>query len=81
MTDPFALALKRLRTDAGISQSELSRRTFTVPSYIARLEQGARQPSREMVDRIITALNLENGDRLTLLTAAFLPADVVAASR
>lgn len=77
-TDPFALALKRLRTNAGLSQSELSRRMRVSPSLVSRWEHDTRLPSRKAVTRIADALNLTEIDRLLLVTAAFMPHEVTA---
>ena len=48
--------LVEARLEKGISQAELARRISTQPSNISRLENGAQNPSLDMILRIAYAL-------------------------
>lgn len=73
----FGLLLKSLREKRGISQSKLAEVAEFDHSYVSRLESGARSPTREAVDRLGEALELEQPQRDSLLAAAgFLPRDI-----
>lgn len=73
----FGVLLKSLREKRGISQTKLSERAEFDHSYVSRLESGARMPTREAVDRLGEALNLEEPQLDSLLAAAgFLPRDI-----
>lgn len=54
--DQFATALRRERTSAGLSQSELARRAGVEPSYVAHLEAARRHPSLKNLCTIADAL-------------------------
>jgi transcriptional regulator with XRE-family HTH domain len=73
----FGTLLKSLREKRGVSQSKLAERAEFDHSYVSRLESGARMPTREAVDRLGEAMNLEQPQLDSLLAAAgFLPRDV-----
>jgi transcriptional regulator with XRE-family HTH domain len=73
----FGNLLKSLRETNGVSQSKLAERADFDHSYVSRLESGARMPTREAVDRLGTAMNLEQASLDYLLASAgFLPKDV-----
>lgn len=73
----FGALLKNLREKRNVSQSKLAERADFDHSYVSRLESGARMPTREAVDRLGQALNLEEPQLDSLLAAAgFLPRDV-----
>lgn len=73
----FGALLKSLREKRGVSQSKLAERADFDHSYVSRLESGARMPTREAVDRLGEALDLEQNLLDSLLAAAgFLPRDV-----
>ena len=60
MTDTlFARTLKRLRTERGISQAQLSERLFVDRSTITRWENGSRLPNNEMIARISDILDAD----------------------
>ena len=60
MTDTlFARTLKRLRTERGISQAQLSERLFVDRSTITRWENGSRLPNNEMIARISGILDAD----------------------
>ena len=73
----FGSLLKTLRERHGVSQSKLAERADFDHSYVSRLESGARMPTREAVDRLGTAMGLDQGALDALLASAgFLPRDV-----
>ena len=73
----FGALLKSLREKRGVSQSKLAEKAVFDHSYVSRLESGARMPTRDAVDRLGEALNLEQPQLDSLLAAAgFLPRDV-----
>lgn len=73
----FGNLLKSLREKHGVSQSKLAERADFDHSYVSRLESGARMPTREAVDRLGMAMNLEHGSLdMLLASAGFLPKDV-----
>ncbi len=73
----FGALLKSLREKRKVSQSKLAERSDFDHSYVSRLESGARMPTREAVDRLGEALELEQPQLDSLLAAAgFLPRDV-----
>lgn len=73
----FGVLLKRCREARHVSQSKLAERASFDHSYVSRLESGARTPTRDAVDRLGEALNLNQVERDALLAAAgFLPRDV-----
>lgn len=73
----FAALLKSLREKRSVSQTKLSERADFDHSYVSRLESGSRMPTREAVDRLGEALELEQPQLDSLLAAAgFLPRDL-----
>jgi transcriptional regulator with XRE-family HTH domain len=75
---PFGAELARLRGIQGVSQSKLAGRAGCDHSTISRLESGARDPTREMVDDLAAALGCTSRQHATLqLAAGFVPADLV----
>ena len=73
----FGTLLKNLREKRVVSQSKLAERADFDHSYVSRLESGARMPTRDAVERLAEALNLEQVQLDSLLAAAgFLPRDV-----
>lgn len=53
----ITMALVKARKDAGLTQSELSKRTGISQADISRLENGSRNPSIALLQRIAKALN------------------------
>jgi transcriptional regulator with XRE-family HTH domain len=73
----FGALLKTLREKRNVSQSKLAERADFDHSYVSRLESGARMPTREAVDRLGEALNLDQQQLDSMLAAAgFLPRDI-----
>ncbi len=71
------MALKRLREGRRVSQSKLAERAGFDHSYVSRLESGARMPTRDAVEQLAKALELEQVNRDELLASAgFLPGEV-----
>lgn len=73
----FGVTLKRFREARRVSQSKLAERAGFDHSYVSRLESGARTPTRDAVDQLASALELEqvNQDEL-LASAGFLPREI-----
>lgn len=54
----LGLAVKAIRSDAGLTQEELSRRTGLHPTYVSDIERGARNPSFAVLVRLATGLEV-----------------------
>jgi transcriptional regulator with XRE-family HTH domain len=68
--------LIQYRNERGLAQKEVARQAEIDGSTLSRLENGGRGVSREVLDRIAAALQLDTVDRLSLHVAAgFLDAD------
>jgi LuxR family maltose regulon positive regulatory protein len=66
----FGELLRRFRLAAGLSQEALAERSRVSARAISDLERGARrQPYRETVRQLATALDLPSGDQAALLRA------------
>ena len=55
----FAETLRRLRTEKGISQSQLGKELFVNHSTVARWENGSRLPDASMIPRLTDALGVD----------------------
>lgn len=66
----FADTIKQLRDARGLSQNKLAALAKYDRSYIVRLEDGSRQPSRVTVMAIADALNLSDQETDELRQAA-----------
>ena len=55
----FAEPLRRLRTEKGISQSQLGKQLFVNHSTVARWENGSRLPDASMILRLADALGVD----------------------
>ncbi|WP_431784766.1 helix-turn-helix domain-containing protein, partial [Streptomyces chumphonensis] len=55
----FGSELRRLRTEAGLSQGETAKRAHTTQSMISKLEAAQRVPSEELTRDLDTALNTD----------------------
>jgi len=55
----FAETLRRLRTERGISQSQLGKQLFVNHSTVARWESGSRLPDASMIPRLADALGVD----------------------
>lgn len=69
-TPSFSWLLRNFRNKAGLSQVKLAELTYYDHSYICRLEQEKRYPTREAVERFCDSLKLSPGDRIRLLSSA-----------
>ena len=67
MNNHFAEALRKLRTERGLSQQELAKRMYVTRSTVARWETGSRLPDAVMISRLSQCLGVEGN---TLLNAA-----------
>lgn len=73
---PFSLRLASLRKEQGLNMETLAQHVNVSKSYISLLESGGRQPSREVVLKLATALSPETADALRdelLVLAGFVP--------
>ena len=55
----FAETLRRLRTERGISQSQLGKQLFVNHSTVARWESGSRLPDASMIPRLASCLGVD----------------------
>lgn len=75
--DQFGVTLKRFREARRVSQSKLAERAGFDHSYVSRLESGARTPTRDAVQQLADAMDLERLQQDELLASAgFLPQEV-----
>lgn len=73
----FGITLKKFREARRVSQSKLAGRAGFDHSYVSRLESGARTPTRDAVEQLAIALELEPVNRDELLASAgFLPGEL-----
>jgi transcriptional regulator with XRE-family HTH domain len=73
----FGSTLKKFREARRVSQSKLAERAGFDHSYVSRLESGARTPTRDAVQQLSQALELERVQQDELLASAgFLPREV-----
>ena len=68
MNTLFADTLKKLRTEKGLSQRELSQRLYVTRSTIARWENGNRLPNAAMILRISGVLDIDVNILLAAVT-------------
>ena len=59
MTNMFSETLKKLRTERGLSQSQLGKQLFVNQSTIARWESGTRLPDAEMITHLSKTLDVD----------------------
>ena len=67
MSMPFAITLRKLRTELGLSQRDLAERMYVTRSTVARWENGSRLPNAMMIARLAEFLG---ADFNTLMNAA-----------
>lgn len=70
---PFGEALDRHLASHRLSQAGIARRIECSSSYINRMLNGSRAPSKEMIEAIVDALALEEQDALRLAILALMP--------
>lgn len=68
--EAFGQALRRLRREKALSQMDLAARSQTTQRYVSFLENGRAAPGRDVVSRLINALDLGVREGDVLLTAA-----------
>ena len=66
MNTLFADTLKKIRTEMGLSQSQLGKQMFVNKSTIARWENGSRLPDASMIARLSEILKVDAGTLLSL---------------
>ena len=67
MSMSFAITLRKLRTEKGLSQQEMAERMYVTRSTITRWENGSRLPSAVMIARLAECLG---ADVSTLMNTA-----------
>lgn len=60
--DKFGLRLKTLRKEKGLSQEELAERSGLNRPYISGIEQGKRNVSLEVMEKLAKALGVGIGE-------------------
>ncbi len=60
----FGLAVKRIRTQAGLTQDELAQRCIRFKQHIPHIENGTAKVNLAMVIVLANALNMEPSDLL-----------------
>ncbi|MEO8285193.1 MAG: LuxR C-terminal-related transcriptional regulator [Chloroflexota bacterium] len=68
--------LRRRRKALDLTQAELASRVGCALTTIKKIETGARQPSRRLLERLTEALSLSNEEREVLLAAISLSAPI-----
>src|SRR5215208_1980475 len=66
----FGYWLRRRRKALDLTQAELAARAGCVLTTIKKIETGARQPSRQLLERLAAALALSGDERARLLDVA-----------
>jgi transcriptional regulator with XRE-family HTH domain len=62
--DAFIANLKRLRTQSGLSQENLSLRASLTRTHVGLIENGERLPKVDTIHRLAGALGIEPGELL-----------------
>jgi transcriptional regulator with XRE-family HTH domain len=70
MSNDFGNALGNLRRELGWSQAKFADELNSTQRHISFLETGRSQPSRQMIGRLVTDLNLSAGQRASLFDAS-----------
>ncbi|HET9591620.1 MAG TPA: helix-turn-helix transcriptional regulator [Solirubrobacterales bacterium] len=65
----FAWAVRKLRTEKGLTQSALARRLGVNPSFVSRLEQGEGNPRWGTARRVAVGLEVTVADLATTAEA------------
>ena len=63
MQNSFGQVLHRLRHELGLFQAVVAQQLGTTQRHVSFLETGRSQPSRTMLGRLVTDLNLSAGQR------------------
>jgi putative transcriptional regulator len=59
LSERFAMRLRQLREEKGLTQAELADRVGVSRGYISRLEIGRHDPPLSMVERLAKALRVK----------------------
>jgi transcriptional regulator with XRE-family HTH domain len=59
ITEKFGIRLKTLRKEKGLSQEELAEKSGLNRPYISGIEQGKRNVSLEVIEKLAEALGIE----------------------
>ena len=70
MQNSFGQVLHRLRHELGLFQAVVAQQLGTTQRHVSFLETGRSQPSRTMLGRLVTDLNLSAGQRASLFEAS-----------
>jgi transcriptional regulator with XRE-family HTH domain len=71
IADAFGRVLRKLRTDANLSQEVLGLEAGLQRNYISSLELGEKQPSITTVFKLAAALNMKPGKLIALVEVEF----------
>ncbi len=58
----FGLAVRKRRSELGISQEKLAERAELHRTYIADIERGSRNPSLRAVEKVAAGLGMDLGE-------------------
>jgi transcriptional regulator with XRE-family HTH domain len=75
----FGKFIETYRKQKGLSKSELARRLNITPQYMADIEKGRMIPSEEKIEKLVTALELN--EKETFKLADKLPNRVLAEAK
>ncbi len=67
----FTAWLKRKRREQGLTQETLAGLAGCSTTYLKKIEAGQRQPTRQIVEALLDALEVPNDSRPTYITLAF----------
>lgn len=70
MKTPFGHYLKQMRVELGLSQVELAQTIGSTQRHISFLETGRSQPTRSMLGRFVSELELNSAQRAALFDAS-----------
>ena len=68
MSQTFAETIRQLRTDRGLSQSQLAEQMYVTRSTVARWESGSRMPDAMMISRLAKCLGTGTETLFSLLS-------------
>ena len=71
--DVFRANLRRLREEAGLTQSDLARRIGSAPGYVSDLERGRRKPNLGTLAPLAEALGIAPATLLSTVNSEVSP--------